>query len=148
MTPHTTPTIHRPVAAPPYQEHWFGLPALRTSVKAARDTVRERLCSWRVPGDLCCDAVLLVSELATNAVIHTGSRRFLCGLSLAGNESLHIEVHDDDHTTSRPTGRHPGPRDEGGRGLLLVHQLSADWGADRSTRTQGTVVWADLRYCA
>lgn len=145
MTPHTTPTIHRPAAAWSRQEHWFGLPALRTSVKAARDTVRERLCSWRVPGDLCCDAVLLVSELATNAVIHTGSSRFLCGIALAGDECVRIEVHDDDRTTRRPAERCPGPRDEGGRGLLLVHQLAAAWGADRSTRTTGTMVWADLR---
>ncbi|MGW3956480.1 ATP-binding protein [Streptomyces sp. NPDC004752] len=145
MTPHTTSTVHRPTAHAPYREHWFGLPALRTSVKAARDTVRERLCAWRVPGDLCCDAVLLVSELATNAVIHTSSARFLCGIALAGDECLRIEVHDEDRTTGRPAERRPDPRDEGGRGLLLVDQLAAAWGTDRSTRTEGTVVWADLR---
>ncbi|MFF0221339.1 ATP-binding protein [Streptomyces sp. NPDC004629] len=145
MTPHTTSTVHRDAAHAPHREHWFSLPALRTSVKVARDTVRERLCAWRVPGDLCCDAVLLVSELTTNAVIHTGSTRFLCGIALAGDECLRIEVHDDDRTARRPAGRRPGPRDEGGRGLLLVHQLAAAWGSDRSTRTEGTVVWADLR---
>ncbi|GGI94882.1 ATP-binding protein [Streptomyces brasiliensis] len=143
MTPHTT-SAQALVTAAPHREYWFGLPALRTSVKAARDIVRDRLCAWEVPGDLCCDAVLLVSELSTNVVIHTRSGHVLCGLTLTGEEHLRIEVHDDDHAPLRPSERRPGPGEESGRGLFLVQQIAERWGSARSTRAQGNVVWAEL----
>ncbi|MFF3467135.1 ATP-binding protein [Streptomyces sp. NPDC001984] len=143
MTPHTT-SAHALATAPPHREYWFDLPALRTSVRTARDTVRDRLCAWQAPGDLCCDAVLLVSELTTNAVIHTGSGHVLCGITLTRDERLRIEVHDDDHALVRPSGRRAGPGDESGRGLFLVQQIADRWGADRSTRAEGNVVWAEL----
>ncbi|MEU3979387.1 ATP-binding protein [Streptomyces sp. NPDC026672] len=144
MTPHTISSAHVLTAAPPHREYWFGLPALRASVKSARDTVRDRLCAWQVPGDLCCDAVLLISELTTNAVVHTRSGHVLCGLRLSRDESLRIEVHDDDHRPVRPAQRRAAPGDESGRGLFLVQQIADRWGADRSTRAEGNVVWAEL----
>ncbi|MEK8144745.1 ATP-binding protein [Streptomyces sp. M10(2022)] len=103
----------------PRREYWFGLPALRTSARSARDIVRDRLRAWKVPGDTCCDAVLLVSELTTNAVLHTGSGHVLCGLTLSGDERcLRIELHDEDSTQVRPPEHHAGPCEESGRGLL------------------------------
>jgi anti-sigma regulatory factor (Ser/Thr protein kinase) len=129
----------------PRREHWFGLPALRTSVKVARDTVRDRLRAWKLPGDTCCDAVLLVSELATNAVRHTGSGQVLCGLTLTGDERrLRIELHDEGGTLVRRPERHAGHGEESGRGLFLVRQLADSWGSARSTRVEGKVVWAEL----
>ncbi|WP_443046698.1 ATP-binding protein [Streptomyces sp. NBC_00247] len=129
----------------PRREYWFGLPALRTSVRSARDTVRDRLRLWEVPGDTCCDAVLLVSELTTNAVLHTDSGHVMCGLALTGDERrLRIELHDESSTPVRPSERHAGPGEEGGRGLLLVQQLADSWGSARSTRGVGKVVWAEL----
>ncbi|MGW0856833.1 ATP-binding protein [Streptomyces sp. NPDC002690] len=129
----------------PRREYWFGLPALRASVRTARDAVRDRLCAWEVPGDTCCDAVLLVSELATNAVLHTDSGHVLCGLTLTGDERrLRIELHDEDGPPVRPSGRRVGPGEESGRGLLLVQQLADSWGSARSTRSEGKVVWAEL----
>ncbi|MFD0023442.1 ATP-binding protein [Streptomyces sp. NPDC058382] len=127
------------------REYWFGLPALRTSARAARDTVRERLQAWKVPGDTCCDAVLLVSELTTNAVLHTGSGRVLCGLTLTGDERrLRIELHDEGSTPVRPPEHRAGPGEENGRGLFLVSQLADSWGSARSTWAEGKVVWAEL----
>ncbi|MDQ0772708.1 anti-sigma regulatory factor (Ser/Thr protein kinase) [Streptomyces aurantiacus] len=145
MTPHTAsppellPTTH------PDREHWFGLPSLRTSVRTARDTVRRHLHTWRLPGDVCTDAVLLVSELATNAVIHSEGTRMLCGLSLTSRERLRLEVHDDGHPMARPSGARPGSEDESGRGLLIVEQLADSWGAAPSLHTRGNAVWAVLR---
>ncbi|MEU8972983.1 ATP-binding protein [Streptomyces monashensis] len=126
------------------RDYWFGLPALRTSVKAARDIVRDRLCAWHVPGDLCCDAVLLVSELITNVVIHTHSGHVLCGLTLTDDEHLRIELHDDGHTPLPPSQRQTGPDEESGRGLFLVRQIADRWGSAHSTRAKGNVVWAEL----
>ncbi|MGW2340511.1 ATP-binding protein [Streptomyces sp. NPDC001661] len=121
------------------------MPALRTSARSARDTVRERLRSWDVPGDTCCDAVLLVSEMTTNALLHTESDQVLCGLTLTGDErSLRIELHDEGLTPVRPPEHRAGPGEEGGRGLFLVQQLADRWGSARSTRAEGKVVWAEL----
>ncbi|MER7196227.1 ATP-binding protein [Streptomyces sp. NPDC000188] len=147
----TLPTSSPPASAPalattvPRREYWFGLPALRTSARSARDTVRDRLRAWKVPGDTCCDAVLLVSELTTNAVLHTDSGHVLCGLTLTGDERcLRIELHDDGRTPVRPPEHHAGPEEENGRGLFLVQQLADRWGSARSTRAEGKVVWAEL----
>jgi anti-sigma regulatory factor (Ser/Thr protein kinase) len=147
VTPHTSPSPGLLPPTRPDREHWFDLPSLRISVRTARDTVRRQLRAWRLPGDVCTDAVLLVSELATNAVIHSGSDRMLCGLSLTSREQLRIEVHDDGHTSARPacSGSGSGSRDESGRGLLIVQQLADSWGTARSGRTGGNIVWAVLR---
>ncbi|MFB7509250.1 ATP-binding protein [Streptomyces broussonetiae] len=129
----------------PRREYWFGLPALRTSVRSARDTVRDRLRTWKVPGDTCCDAMLLVSELTTNAVLHTDSGHVLCGLTLTGDERrLRIELHDDGRIPVRPPEYRAGLAEEGGRGLFLVQQLADRWGSASSTRAEGKVVWAEL----
>lgn len=142
--PASTPALG---GAAPCREYWFGLPALRTSVRSARDTVRDRLRAWKLSGDTCGDAVLLVSELTTNVVLHTGSGRVLCGLTLTGDERrLRIELHDEGGSTPvRLPEQHAGPGAEGGRGLFLVQQLADSWGSARSTRAEGKVVWAELR---
>ncbi|MFS8198478.1 ATP-binding protein [Streptomyces sp. CWNU-52B] len=114
-------------------------------MRTARDTVRRQLRTWRLPGDACTDAVLLISELTTNAVIHSESAHVLCGLSLTSRERLRIEVHDDGRTVTRPSGGRPGSEDENGRGLLIVEQLADSWGAARSLHTGGNAVWAVLR---
>ncbi len=137
----------RPVlaGAAPRREYWFGVPALRTSARSARDTVRDRLRAWQLPGDTCCDAVLLVSELTTNAVLHTGSGHLLCGLALSGEDQrLRIELHDEGSTSIRPSEHRAGPCEESGRGLFIVRQIADDWGCARSTRTRGKLVWAEL----
>ncbi|WP_338058726.1 ATP-binding protein [Streptomyces mangrovisoli] len=114
-------------------------------MKAARDAVRERLFAWGQPGDLCMDAVLLVSELATNAVLHAAGGTMLCGLVLTGDGCLRLEVHDEEHERiALPDGR-PDRDAENGRGLLLVRQIATAWGVRRSTRTTGNAVWAVLR---
>jgi len=129
----------------PHREHWFGLPALHASVKPARDTVRDRLRAWKLSCDTCCDAVLLVSELTTNAVLHTGGGHVLCGLMLTGDERrLRIEVHDEGSTPVRRPEHRVGPGEESGRGLFLVQQLADSWGSARSTRAEGKVIWAEL----
>ncbi|WP_353946046.1 ATP-binding protein [Streptomyces sp. HUAS MG91] len=132
----------------PRREYWFGLPALRTSARSARDTVRDRLRAWKVPGDTCCDAVLLVSELTTNAVLHTDSGHVVCGLTLTGDERLlRIELHDGGRVPVAAPGRHADPGEESGRGLFLVQQIADRWGSARSTRAEGKVVWAELTSC-
>ncbi|MER6089004.1 ATP-binding protein [Streptomyces bluensis] len=144
MSPHTTPSPRLTDVASPGRSHWLELPAQRSSVRVARHSMSARLTTWRLPGELCADAELLVSELATNAVRHTISTRFLCGIGLIPEGCLRLEVHDQDGTGRGLPTREPGPDDESGRGLLLVQEIADSWGVDRSLLTGGNAVWATL----
>jgi len=144
VSPHTTPSPQALDGAAPDRAHWLELPADRASVKVARHALGERLATWRLPGELCADAALLLSELATNAILHTGSARILCGAGLITDGRLRLEVHDHDYTGRTLPRRAPGPDDECGRGLLLVQQIADSWGVDRSALTGGNAVWATL----
>jgi anti-sigma regulatory factor (Ser/Thr protein kinase) len=148
VSPHTTSSARLLDGASPDRAHWLELPARRTSVRAARRSVTARLATWRVHDDACANAALLVSELVTNAVLHTLSLRILCGVGLMPDDCLRLEVHDRDDSGRRGLLRRvPGPDDEGGRGLLLVQEIADSWGVDRSTLTGGNAVWANLATC-
>ncbi|MFI5475831.1 ATP-binding protein [Streptomyces cacaoi] len=144
MSPHTTSSPQPLDTWSPDRTHWIERPAHRSSVSVARRAMSARLTAWRLSGELCADAVLLVSELATNAVRHTLGTRFLCGIGLVTDGRLRLEVHDHDRTGRGLPRRDPGPDDEGGRGLFLVEQLAEAWGVDRSRLTGGNAVWATM----
>ena len=144
MSPHTTSSPQLLDAADPERTHWIELPADRASVGVARRSVGARLAAWRLPRDLCADAVLLLSELTTNAVCHTLSTRILCGIGFVTDGYLRLEVHDHDYSGRRLPRCEAGPDDEGGCGLFLVEQLADTWGVDRSRLTGGNAVWANL----
>ena len=85
------------------------------------------------------DAVLVVSELATNAVLHARTP-FRVSLSRA-DDHLHVAVGDASSTQPRAVASEPlGPS---GRGLSIVGALSRGWGVEN---TAGGVksVWACL----
>ncbi|MGW1511990.1 SpoIIE family protein phosphatase [Streptomyces sp. NPDC002394] len=102
------------------------------SVAAARAFVRDTLQGWGHP-ELVDDAVVLTSELVTNAVIHAGtSAEVLC---LRSDDSVRIEVADRYPEREIPvqSGRSLGSPDrENGRGLLLCAALAHRWGVDYS----------------
>lgn len=120
----------------------FELQADGHAVADARRRVRRQLRRWAFPADICDTAQLLVSELFTNAVLHTDSSRVGCALR-AGGSRLRVEVRDDGGD-AEPTPRHAGPEDEQGRGLLLVDTFAEDWGVDRIGARSGCVVWFEL----
>ncbi|MEU0195821.1 ATP-binding protein, partial [Streptomyces afghaniensis] len=114
------------------------LPARYDAPARARAQVSALLRQWRTRDDIRDSAVLLVSELVTNAV------RFATGpitvrLIRAGHGLL-CEVGDTGN--GRPCLRRGGPLDDGGRGLDIVHRLTTRWGV-RWTDT-GKVVWAEV----
>ncbi|WP_109000858.1 SpoIIE family protein phosphatase [Streptomyces rishiriensis] len=111
------------------------LPAEPAAVAEARKTASRRLAEWGLP-ELSFTTELVVSELVTNAIRYaTGPIR----LRLIRERTLICEVFDGGATS--PHLRHPRATDEGGRGLLLVSQLSRRWG----TRfvPEGKVIWAE-----
>lgn len=89
--------------------------------------------------DFCDTVALLVSEVATNALIH-GSGEVRVSVQ-TGPGTLRVEVEDGSRTMPRP--RQAGLEAEGGRGLALVDALASDWGTDGTP--DGKVVWFELR---
>ena len=87
--------------------------------------------------DLAFTAELVVSELVTNAIRYGQP---LIQLRLIRDTSLICEV--SDASSTAPHLRRARTFDEGGRGLLLVAQLTQRWGTRH--RTDGKTIWAEL----
>ncbi|MEW1905250.1 MULTISPECIES: SpoIIE family protein phosphatase [unclassified Streptomyces] len=102
------------------------------SVAAARAFVRDTLQGWGHP-ELVDDAVVLTSELVTNAVVHAGTAADV--LCLRSDDSIRVEVSDRYPEREIPvqSGRTlVAPDRENGRGLLLCAALAHRWGVDYS----------------
>ena len=112
------------------------LVAQPSSVPRARDFVRLHLFEHLLT-HLSDDVELVVSELATNALVHA---RTAFKVSLNGFEhTLLLKVED-----GSPTGPFrvlPRDLDTGGRGIPIVALLTRDWGVD-SRAGGGKTVWA------
>ncbi|MEV5609214.1 ATP-binding protein [Streptomyces sp. NPDC052225] len=116
------------------------------SAAQARRMTRAHLSGWGACEDTCDAAALVVSELVTNAIVHTASRRIHCelhDLRDAAGERVRIAVRDEGCIPgdTRTAGR-IAPEEEHGRGLLLVAAMSSAWGAQETG--PGLVVWAEL----
>ncbi|MCX4782237.1 ATP-binding protein [Streptomyces sp. NBC_01264] len=121
------------------QRRRLALSGVRGAVAKGRDFTREALRDWGWDGtETAEDALLLVSELLTNASLHADGCRELV---LTAGETLRIEVHDG--TTDLPLP-HPAPRRgiPGGHGLYIVERLSDRWGT--RTHERGKAVWAEI----
>jgi anti-sigma regulatory factor (Ser/Thr protein kinase) len=121
----------------------FRLPRHPASVGLARRRVRDHLADWGHPpdGPALADAVLLVSELATNVVRHGPllEREFEVAVTALADGSCLIEVSDEGQT--EPRLRVVGEWEEAGRGLHLVEHIAAAWGVWSRGR-HGKTVWA------
>jgi anti-sigma regulatory factor (Ser/Thr protein kinase) len=95
---------------------------------------------WSLDRELTDTALLLVSELATNAIRH-GAPPVRLTLRLTGGR-LRVEV--TDSSPVLPALGRPGPDQIGGRGLQIVQQLAAGWGAQVSRTTLGKTVWFEM----
>lgn len=119
----------------------FELAAHPGSVARARRLTRARLSGWAVCADTCDSAALVISELVTNAIVHTASGRVVCELR-EHDDMVRIAVRDEGCAPGEP---HPSPQrpdEEHGRGLLLVDALCRAWGAQE--HGSGLLVWAEL----
>lgn len=114
------------------------LTAAPASVGEARRFVRLRLDELEVPEPPLEDAVLLTSELVTNALLHAGTG-FEVRLDTDPNR-VRVEVHDGGQRL--PLASAATMDATGGRGLLLVGQIANDWGVDRSVG--GKSVWFEM----
>ncbi len=91
------------------------------------------------------DVILCVSELATNAAVHSDSRRsggtFTVRTESCPGTDVRIEVEDDGGpwVSSAPDPAH-------GRGLDIVRALADEWGI--TTTLAGRAVWARITWPA
>ncbi|GAA1164001.1 hypothetical protein GCM10009654_21010 [Streptomyces hebeiensis] len=127
------------------RRYGFQLPAHAESVGRARQLTLDRLTRWEISGDICETAVLVVSELVTNAVVHTAGDHVICELRDGGG-LLRIAVEDQGYGPTGPQLHRPAAAEgESGRGLLLVDAVCSGWGThDTSGYGPGRVVWAEL----
>ncbi|MEU6672533.1 SpoIIE family protein phosphatase [Streptomyces sp. NPDC046853] len=113
------------------------------SVATARSFVRDTLQGWGFT-DIVDDAVVLTSELVTNAVVHAGTAADV--LCLRSEDAVRIEVSDHYPEREIPLQQSAvnmgNPDREGGRGLQLCAALATRWGVDY-TPTQKQV-WFQL----
>jgi anti-sigma regulatory factor (Ser/Thr protein kinase) len=105
-------------------------------VSGVRERVRAHL-DGRLPADRVDEAVLVVSELVTNAITHARTP-FEVVLSLFDHR-VRFAVTDDSTEPPVPVTR---PGRGGGFGLALVEQLTDAWGYD--VHPAGKTVWCEL----
>jgi anti-sigma regulatory factor (Ser/Thr protein kinase) len=91
-----------------------------------RREVRAAVCAWDVPVDLDT-AVLLTSELVTNAIRHEAGQAVTLVISCYTGH-LRVDVHDT--SPAWPAAADVPADAETGRGLMLVSTLATEWGVD------------------
>ncbi|MER6385607.1 SpoIIE family protein phosphatase [Streptomyces sp. NPDC001250] len=126
------------MAVRPLRESWT-VWRVPEAVRHARRFTRRTLRTWGVSPDTMDAALLVVSELVTNALVHTDGQVRL-DMSLV-NHRLRLAVADSSpRSPVKPTSI--GWEATGGRGILLVEAVSAAWGT--LPVSGGKQVWADL----
>lgn len=132
------PSAARPGAARPIADLYLQLPCNDEAPATVRDALRGlHGIGWRLG-----DAMLVASELVTNAVVHSGAgpEDLLAVHVKFGAGRLLISVRDPG-TSGLSAKPHPQGDPFGGLGLRLVEELSERWGAERR---RGQRVWAEL----
>ncbi|MGV9278527.1 SpoIIE family protein phosphatase [Streptomyces griseosporeus] len=113
------------------------------SVATARSFVRDTLQGWGF-ADIVDDAVVLTSELVTNAVVHAGTHADV--LCLRTEDGVRIEVSDRYPEREIPLQGAAvtmgSPDREGGRGLQLCAALAGRWGVEYTPTHKN--VWFQL----
>lgn len=120
-------------------------PADLSAVAEVRGALRQLMARWDGPpgagsesvATLTDVATLLVSELVTNALLHT---RGGAQVTVTLTDRLRVEVRD--CSAGCPEPRPPSEDGTSGRGLLLVRSLADDWGVRGAGA--GKCVWFEL----
>jgi anti-sigma regulatory factor (Ser/Thr protein kinase) len=118
------------------------VPALRAP-RAARAFVAETLTAWDVQGDAVEATKLVVSELVTNAVLHSPESATI-SLDLRLNDGA-VRVLVTDGGLAEPKRRAPPDSStaESGRGVRLVEAFTEQWGTE-THGVDGKTVWCEL----
>jgi anti-sigma regulatory factor (Ser/Thr protein kinase) len=110
------------------------LAAATASIRRAREFV-GRCVGGHLEDQARSDLMLMVSELATNAVVHANTTFHV---SCQVGQRIRVEI--SDLSLLMPTV--DIGREVGGLGLRIIDQLSSDWGVRRTPA--GKVVWLEV----
>ncbi|MFE4305361.1 ATP-binding protein [Streptomyces sp. NPDC056891] len=132
-----------------HQEASVTLPSEPASVPTARRYVADVLMGWGLhdAAEIADSIRLIVSELATNAVLHTlgQSPTFTVDVRLEREERLRIGV--TDSHPRRPRRLPAAVQQDNGRGMVIIRVLAAEAGGRLSvtpTEDGGKTVWITL----
>ncbi|MFD9225075.1 ATP-binding protein [Streptomyces sp. NPDC060064] len=122
-------------------EHFCPVPHTPGAVSVVRGRVRAVLAEWGLSPDVTMDALVVVSELLTNALVHAlpPATVRLSWVRVDERRALRVEV--TDAGSALPARQWAAP-DEHGRGIAIVTALSARYGI--RAHTGGITCWADL----
>jgi len=133
----------------PYEGVWrFTAPTVEASVPQARRAVRDLLARQGVPAsdEVVQGLLLIVSELVTNSVRHAALLSPMIAVEVAvGAEWVRVSV--EDNHPYRPTALVAEEGQTGGRGLLLVREITREAGGAcdaEHTASGGKIIWAAL----
>ncbi|MFF0434948.1 SpoIIE family protein phosphatase [Streptomyces sp. NPDC004327] len=110
-------------------------------IATAREHVRQLLHDWS-DADQVDSAVLMVSEMVTNVLVHTDGDALLVAEVVCLGDARRLRVEVSDASDELPHKRHPGEMASSGRGLLLMEMLADTWGVD--PRGEGKAIWFEL----
>ena len=127
------------VASPVVATAAESYPATAASAGAARRLVRSTLTEWGTGEDQVETAVLLISEVVTNAVMHARSEVDV----LLSRQADRVRIAVQDHDSGVIRRRRAKLEDQSGRGTDLVETLSDGWGIQRHGSAKQ--VWFELR---
>ncbi|MGI5143941.1 ATP-binding protein [Streptomyces sp. CA-106110] len=112
--------------------------ARRVRIVRRTAAARLRFCGLE---DLVDDATLIVSELVTNAIQHSGGRQVTLTVAVVDGW-LRISVQDE--MPGEPAVRTAGSDAERGRGLFLVESIADAHGGAWGTTDGGATTWCSL----
>ncbi|MEU7021316.1 SpoIIE family protein phosphatase [Streptomyces sp. NPDC046203] len=111
-------------------------------IAAARAQVRQLLHDWK-DEDQRDSAVLMVSEMVTNVLVHTDGDALLVAEVVCRADGRRLRVEVSDSSDELPHRRDPGEMASNGRGLVLMEMLAETWGVD--PRGEGKAIWFEFQ---
>lgn len=135
------------------QSHRYTPPSIDDTVlqlPAAPDApsaARRHIAGMAIPvtSEINDNALLIVSELVTNAVLHTESPLLTLRASVSAS-CVRIAVHDSGEPIVSMLRDAPDPASPNGRGLVIVSALASRWGVVADVPPPGKTVWAELDF--
>ncbi|MEU0223216.1 SpoIIE family protein phosphatase [Streptomyces sp. NPDC006284] len=110
-------------------------------IATARQHLRDLLHDW--PCEEQRDAaVLLLSEMLTNVLVHTDADALLVAEVTGAPGERRIRVEVTDSGDDLPHKRRPGEMASSGRGLMLIELLADEWGV--APRGEGKSIWYEV----
>ncbi|MFE7775453.1 SpoIIE family protein phosphatase [Streptomyces sp. NPDC057445] len=110
-------------------------------IAIARQQLRDLLHDWADPEQID-SAVLMLSEMLTNVLVHTDCDALLVAEAAGERGSRRLRVEVSDGGDELPHMRRPGELASSGRGLVLMEILADVWGVE--PRGKGKSIWFEL----